>query len=140
MPPPFGRLAMRIMGSLLAWMACFTMVYVLGAISCAHQAGRARVDGIGLAGAASLLLVLATAAFTAWQMRTALQQRRQRSDQNTKFARFLVLGLGAIGLMGLAMLALAVTSVHPHCAGQPALVSSAGATPPYAISCTGPCL
>lgn len=140
MSPPFARLALRITGPLLAWMACFTLVYVLGAISCAHDAGRARADGIGLAGAISLLLVLVTAAFTAWQVRVALQDRRRRSDQNAKFARFLVLGLGAIGLMGLAMLALALIAVHPACAGQPALVSSGGAAPQYARSCTGPCL
>lgn len=136
--PPFARLVMRIMGPLLAWLACFALVYALGAFSCAHDAGRARVGGIGLAGAVSMLLVLATAAFTAWQVRCALHGRQRRGDQNTKFAQFLVLGLGAIGLMGLAMLVLPVVTVHPACAGQPTLVSSGGAAPQYARSYTGP--
>lgn len=136
MSPTFARMALRILGPLLAWMACFALVYVLGAISCVHQAGHERTDGSGLAGAVSFLLVLAATALTAWQIRGALQQRQRRCDQNTKFALFLVLGLGAVGLMGLALLALPLVAVHPACAGQPTLVSSGGAAPPYARSYT----
>lgn len=135
MSPPFTRVAMRITGPLLAWLACFALIYVLGAVSCAEENGRDRISGTGLA--VSIAMLLATTAFTAWQIRRAVQQRQRRSDQNSKFAQFLVLGLGAVGLMGLALLALPLLAVHPSCAGQPLLVSSGAAAPQYARSYTG---
>lgn len=122
MAPGFTRVTFLVMGSLLAWLACFAAIYALGAIMCARGLAQAQLAGIGIIGAASTVLVLATAAFTAWQARRALQQRRQ-GNQNAKFTQFLALGLATLVLTGLALLALPVLLVRPACVGQPTLDS-----------------
>lgn len=116
----FPHVALLITGSLLAWLACFAAIYVLGAIACARDFADLRLAGISFPAIASVLLLLLATGFTAWQVRRALRQRR-RGDQNSKFTEFLALSLGALALMGLGLLAMPVLLVRPACAGQPTL-------------------
>lgn len=126
----FTRVSFLVMGSLLAWLACFSAIYVLAAVACARDPGDLRSAGAFPAAAAILLLLLATA-FTVWQVRRALRQRR-RGDQNAKFTEFLALSLGALALLGLGLLALPALLARPACAGQPALANL------QAIAAAGP--
>jgi hypothetical protein len=116
----FTQVTFLVMGTLLVWLACFTAIYVLGAVACARDFAQLRIAGLGIPGVVSTLLVLAAAAFTAWRVQCALRQR-QRGDQNAKFTQFLALSLGTLVLVGLGLLTLPALLVRPACAGQPAL-------------------
>lgn len=122
MARPFTQVAFLVMGSLLAWLACFASIYVLGAIACARDFVHLRLAGLTLPTIASVLLLSTATGFTIWQVRRAQRQRR-RGDQNSKFTEFLVLSLGTLAMLGLGMLALPALLVRPACTGQPELAS-----------------
>lgn len=121
----FTRVTLVIMGPLLAWLACFTAVYVLGALACARGFAGARVAGVGVIGLMTTVLVLATAAFTVWQATSALRHQRSTAH-NDKFSGFLALSLGGLVMFGLVLMALPALIVQPPCAAQPVLELPAG--------------
>lgn len=127
----FTRTSLRIMGSLLAWLAGFTMIYVLGAVACAGGLAQLGVAGIGFIGIATTLVVLAVGAFTVWQVVSATREVRSGA-QEQKFGGFLALSLGGLVLFGLLLLLLPALVVRPACTGQPALTIEARSAIPAA--------
>ena len=122
----FTRVTLVIMGSLLAWLACFTAIYVLGALACARGLAATRIAGFGVIGLMTTVLVLATAAFTLWQIAAAARHRRSAAH-NDRFSGFLARSLGGLVMLGVVLLSLPATIVRPACAGQPMLDTGAGA-------------
>lgn len=114
----FTRVTFLVIGPLLGWLACFTGIYVLGAIACARGLAQLRVAGVGFVGAVTAGLVLVAAALTAWRMASALRQYRSRAH-GERFTAFLTLSLGALALLALVLLAMPVLITRPACAGQP---------------------
>jgi hypothetical protein len=117
----FTRVTLAMTGPLLAWLACFSVIYGFGAVACARGFAQMRLAGVGVIGAVTTAAVLATAAFTVWQIAAAMRQYRS-SGHSEKFAGFLVLSLGGLGLLGLILLALPALVIRPVCAGQPELL------------------
>ncbi len=134
MPRAFTPTSFRIMGSLLAWLACFTVIYVLGALACARGLAGLSIAGFGFIGLVTILAVLAVGVFTVWQVRSAFRQVRG-GGEDEKFRGFLALSLGGLVLFGLLLLLLPALVVRPACTGQPALSSG---TQPAHISAANP--
>lgn len=118
----FTRATLRLMGSLLVWLASFTVIYVLGAVSCARGDAGLQSAGFGVFGLLTMLIVLAAGAFALWQIVRATRQVRAGAPEG-KFGAFLALSLGGLVLFGLLLLLLPSLVVQPSCTGQPALTS-----------------
>lgn len=121
----FTRVTRVILGPLLAWLACFTAIYVLGALACARGFAETRIAGAGVIGLLTSVLVMVTAAYTLWQIPSALRHYRS-STQNDSFSGFLALGLGGLVVLGLVLVSLPVLIVRPACASQPMLEDTRG--------------
>lgn len=126
MPRPFTRVTLQVMGPLLAWLVCFTAVYVVGALACARGFAQVQVAGLHITGLLTTLLVLATAAFTVWKIITARKLLR-RAGPEQAFSGFLAVSLGGLVLLGLLLVCLPVLVVRPTCTGQPELEVAASA-------------
>lgn len=115
----FTRVTLQIAGTVLVWLACFTAIYVFGALACVRGLAVTSMDSPIVIDVAAVLLVLSAAAFTLWQVRRAVRQHR--AGDGMGFIPSLALGLGMFVLLGLVMLSLPVLLARPLCAGQPEL-------------------
>ncbi len=122
----FTRVTWLVMAPLLAWLACFTGVYLVGALACARGFAGVRWAGVGITTLLTALLVLAAAAFTAWRIASARRLLRG-SPEEQKFSAFLASSLAGLVLLGLVLVWLPVLVVRPPCTGQPALEVAAAA-------------
>jgi hypothetical protein len=99
-----------IWGGLLIWAADFLFIYAFAALACARRFADERIAGFGVVQVATLASSVAALTATAWLMRNARRELRERPA--ARFHAFL-----AAALSGLAVLAIVWTALPPLMSG-----------------------
>lgn len=101
----FTATTFLVAGGLVVWIADFVVVYVFAALACARGFADARLLGLPIVTAVTLLASLLAGVITVWIGRRGYRLHSDPGlDEHTRFIGFVTFAAGALALVALVLL------------------------------------